>query len=241
MPIAAAIAGAAVIGAGASIVSGNKAASAATKAAQSTNDTNLQIYNQQREDYAPWRSTGVSALGKLAKLYGLEGSGSGVIGQSGIIGGPQNGYGQFLDGQHVADHGWSIPAANDNRFADFYASPDYQFRLNEGIKAIERSKSAAGKLRSIDATKSIGSWAQGQASSEYGNYVNRLASLAGIGQQATDSTSQAASNFAANTANANAAAGNARASAYANTGSAINQGVSNIASAYLYSKGYGGK
>ena len=76
------------------------------------------------------------------------------------------------------------------------------------------------------------------AAGEYGNYVNRLAALAGIGQQATDSSAAAGANYANATSNNLMNAGNARASAYANTGSAINSTVSNLAGAYLYSSGY---
>ena len=247
--VAVAIGGAALIGGVASVVTGNKAANAAKEAATTASDTSLQIYNQQRSDFEPWRQTGVNALSKLAKLYGVGGTGSGgVTGGYRPTQGGQAGYGQFGDGQFFSDRGWTVPTpadatgtgpANDNPFGEFYASPDYQFRLQQGIKAIERSKAASGKLRSIDAVKSINNYAQGEASSEYGNYVNRLAALAGIGQSATESTANAASQYGANANNATMAAGNARASAYANTGSAINQGVSNIAAAYLYNKGYG--
>lgn len=262
--VAVAIGAAAVVGGVTSVISGNKAANAAKDASTAANDVQRYMYDQTRADYAPWRNTGTAALGKLAKLYGVSPQGGGVAGNFGGYPAQNSmGYSSYGDiagmdsgstslspyaYQRLTDQGLlnqTTPAndntgAPDDRFKDFYDSPDYQFRLSEGMKAIERSASASGKLRSGATMKSIGNYAQGVASSEYGNNVNRLASLAGIGQSATDSSAQAGQNFANQTGNNLINAGNARASAYANTGSAINGTVSNLAGAYLYTKGYGG-
>lgn len=73
MPIGATI-GAAVIGAGASIYTGSKAAGAQKSAANQQIAAQQQQFNQTRADLAPWRSTGGSALEKLSQLYGLNGS-----------------------------------------------------------------------------------------------------------------------------------------------------------------------
>lgn len=258
MGVAAAIAGAAVVGAGASIISGNKAAGAVKDAAQQSSDVQRYMYDKSRADYAPWRTVGTNALNKLAKIYGVApetlmpswgqqattpgnlaanyGMGNdmwgGVVGGGGVSGNYQG-----LPTQQPT----TAQATNDNGpFADFYKSPDYQFRLNEGMKAIERSAAARGGLRSGATMKAVGNYAQGVASGEWNSYVNRLAALAGIGQQATQDTAALGQNYANAASNAFTNAGNARASAYANTGSAINQGVQNVAAAYLYNKGYGG-
>lgn len=241
-----AIIGASVIGAGSSIISGNKAAKAAKSAATQANDTERYIYDTTRADYAPFREVGYGALGKLADMYGIPRS-------TGPSASPGSGtsalYSQFgLDGRGGGDY-FNLPSAGGAGgatasgmtpgFDGFKASPGYQFRLSEGLKAIERSAAARGGLRSGATMKSIGRFADGTASSEYENFANRLAALAGVGQSATGSTAAAGQAFASGTgANLNAA-GAARASAYANTGNAINQGVSNLASAYLYNQGYG--
>ena len=256
MPVAA-IAAAAVVGAGAAIITGNKSANAVKDAAQQSADVQRYMYDQSRSDYAPWRSVGVNALNKLAKIYGVApetmmpswgqqaATQGGVAGNYGMTNDLWGGYNyggvtgnyQGLPTQQQT----TAQSANDNDpFADFYKSPDYQFRLNEGMKAIERSAAARGGLRSGATMKAVGNYAQGVASGEWNNYVNRLSALAGIGQQATQDTANLGQNYANAASNAFTNAGNARASAYANTGSAINQGVSNVAAAYLYNKGYGG-
>ena len=67
-------------------------------------------------------------------------------------------------------------------------SPGYQFRLNEGMKALQRSAAARGTLLTGGTLKGLERYAQDYASNEYGTRVNQLAGLAGIGQTATDRT-----------------------------------------------------
>lgn len=74
MPPAAVVLGASAIGGAASIISGNKAAKAQEQAAAQSIAEQQRQYNQTRDDLAPWRSTGGSALAKLSDLYGLGGN-----------------------------------------------------------------------------------------------------------------------------------------------------------------------
>lgn len=62
------------------------------------------------------------------------------------------------------------------RFEDrpFTADPGYQFRLQEGQKALERSAAARGGLFSGRAAKDLTNYGQGAASQEYGNAFNRF-------------------------------------------------------------------
>lgn len=245
MPIGAAIAGSAVIGAGTSIVMGNKAAGAARDAAADAAAVQKYQYDTTRADYGPYRAVGYNALNKLAGLYGVGTENAmvgGMTGQSGAGGRVVSlpGGGSYT----VPGTATGTPAKGAANgapdYGGFYASPSYQFRLDEGMKAIQRSAAARGGLNTGATMKSINNFAQGTASTEFDNYANRIAALAGVGQSATGATAQAGQNYANGAANAYTNAGNARASAYQNTGNAINQGISNIASAYLYSDGYGG-
>ena len=51
--------------------------------------------------------------------------------------------------------------------------PGYQFRLNQGLKAIQAGAAAKGNLFSGGTLKSLNDYAQNQASNEYGNVYNR--------------------------------------------------------------------
>ena len=109
MPVAA-IVGASVIGAGASIVSAKKAAKAATKAADLSVAEQRRQYDQTRADQAPYRETGANALDRPAGLYGVQRTGA-----------------------TAATNADGTPAA----YGGFQATPGYQFRRDEGLKAID--------------------------------------------------------------------------------------------------------
>lgn len=108
--VAVVIGGAAVIGAGASIVSGNKAAKAQEQGNAQAIAEQRREYDLTRTDYAPWRTAGAAAVNKLMSAYGLApatGTGATGTGSTGAYGG-------------------------------FFTSPGYQFRMDEGLKAIDR-------------------------------------------------------------------------------------------------------
>jgi hypothetical protein len=67
-------------------------------------------------------------------------------------------------------------------YSAFFKSPGYEFRFNEGLRASDRSAAARGMLMSGGHMRELQRYGQGLASSEFGNYANRLSSLAGIGQ-----------------------------------------------------------
>jgi hypothetical protein len=73
MCVAAAIGGAAVIGAGASIYGANKSAHAQKDAANQANSTQMAMYNQTRSDLGGYRGVGNDAASALANFYGLGG------------------------------------------------------------------------------------------------------------------------------------------------------------------------
>lgn len=206
MCIAAAIAGAAVVGAGASIYSGNKAASAQTAAANSSIAEQNSEYNQTRADQAPGRVAGASALDQISKLYGLDST---------------DANGNVVKGTGKAD------------FSGFTNSPDFQFNLQQGQDAINRSAASRGGLLSGAAVKAGQTYATGLADQNFQQYVGNLSGVAGLGQQATNATQAAGTNAANSISGAYTQAGNARASAYENTGNTINGSANSLAGNYL--------
>jgi hypothetical protein len=79
--------------------------------------------------------------------------------------------------------------------ADYEQDPGYQFRLEQGQKALERSGALRGMLNSGQTLKALTGYAQGMASQEYQNAFNRfmqqraqryqmLSDLAGMGERA---------------------------------------------------------
>lgn len=218
----AAILGSAALSAGVGALSASKAASAQTKAAESANQVTLQQlaqqqkqYEQDRSDLLPYREAGYTALGQLGK-----GTGAG---------------GEFN---------------RDFAMSDYQADPGYAFRLEQGQRGVEASAAARGGVLSGGTLKALARYNQGAASQEYGasydrwrasttDRFNRLASVAGVGQTATNAGIAAAgANSAAQMAGAGRvadnllSAGNARASQYVAQGNAIG-GALGQAGSYL--------
>lgn len=176
MCIAAAIAGAAVVGAGATIYSAKQAGDAADEAGQNqltqVGESRRQ-YDQSRADLAPWREAGTNALRELQN--------------------PVN----------------------------FHKDPGYDFAYNEGQRALERRQVASGNSLGGGALKALERYGQGMADQQFGSYINRQQSLAGIGQSATNTTAQLGQNALSQQGQAYANAGqfgtsaaDARASGY---------------------------
>lgn len=78
---------------------------------------------------------------------------------------------------------------------DVYDDPSYQFRLNQGLGAVQQSAAAQGNLLSGATLKALNNYAQDSASQEYHNaynrfnadqtnQYNRLSNLIGMGQNA---------------------------------------------------------
>lgn len=119
---------------------------------------------------------------------------------------------------------------------DIYDDPSYQFRLNEGLNAVQSSAAGQGGLLSGATLKALNNYAQDSASQEYQNaynrfnsdqtnQYNRLANLVGVGQNAAAQvgnaglqTAQAVANNTMQGANAQAAgviqAGNRQANTF---------------------------
>jgi hypothetical protein len=125
----------------------------------------------------------------------------------------------------------------------FQADPGYNFRMAEGIKALERSAAARGLLQSGGTLKGIQQYGQNLASSEYENafsryltqrearmdpyrYLTGQGQAAAVGQAANVGTTGAAlAEIAAQRGNVQAAQAAGTAGAIGNAFSSIGQGV----------------
>lgn len=198
---------------GGALISANAAGNAADAQSQSAADSNAlqkQMFDKQTELNAPFRDNGLAGQNRLMDLLGLS-TNTGAAG-----------FGS---------------AAKTFGASDFQADPGYQFRLDQGQKAIERSAAARGGVLSGAAVKAASDYNQGAASQEYGNAYNRfqtdrtnllnpLQSLAGQGQTASNAMATNAGNYGVNAGNTLTQAGNAQASGYIGQANAVNNGIS---------------
>jgi hypothetical protein len=136
--------------------------------------------------------------------------------------------------------GWAM---KDFAPSDLTTDPSYQWRLQQGQQALERSAAAKGGLSSGGFMKDLTNYAQGAASQEYGNAFNRfqtqrsaklapLQSLAGVGQSAAGTVGNAAQSYGNNGANLITGAGNATAAGQVGAANAITSALGQGLSQY---------
>jgi len=220
---AGAMVGSALIGANASksaartqAAAAGEAADAQLQASRESIEAQERAFERQVELQEPFREAGMKGQNELMRLLGLSGD------------------------VNAKDYG---TLARSFTGQDMYKDPGYAFRLNEGIKALDRSAAARGGLLSGNQLRGVTQFGQDYATNEYQNAFNRyqaersarlnpLQSLAGQAQSTANTLTNAAGNLgssqaAALMAGGNAAAagligaGNARASGYMGTANAI--------------------
>lgn len=259
--------GAAAIGSSAS----KSAANAQAQASREANQLQRDALQQTRIDNAPWMFAGQSALYGLMDNLGLSrpvnpifyDPNSGPIGSQYAQGSQGNSNAMTglpspagTGGQNVGVAPDSLPGQTSNATSawgsggmtqslGFQQTPGYQFALTQSNNEIQNRLAALGMAGSGDALNAISRNTVGYANQEYGNYLNRLAAMAGMGQTATQNNNAATMGAANNMSNIAMQSGNNRASS-------IMQGANswNTALGYLtnpngpvmnaFSQGWGG-
>jgi len=222
------------------------AADAQAQAAANSTALQKDIFNKQVELQAPFRAGGLTAQNRLLTLLGLNPMDAAVYGTKG-----ENGASTLPQGLNVDPNSPDFGKyARDFSMADYQADPGYAFRLKEGLKALDAQAAARGGMISGAALKAAGRYGQDYASNEYANAFNRyqtnrsnqlqpLQSLMGVGQTATNATSNAAGNYGAAAGSNALAAGNALASGAVGQANAWNSAFGGVGKAFNSST-YGG-
>lgn len=123
-------------------------------------------------------------------------------------------YNQGMQGYDMLANflGVNGPGKQQAAFDNYVQGPDVQFRMNQGINAIDNSSAArTGGVMTGGLLKRLNEYGQGVATQDFGNYLQRLGAFAGSGQNAANALN--ASNYqtaglisAANTSEGNAIA-----------------------------------
>lgn len=223
MGIETAIIGGALVGGGLSFLGSKKQSSAAESAANAqvaggdrATQAQLEMYNQSRDDLAPWRESGERGLRDLERTTQQ-------------YKGELRGYKQMVDDP-----------------SSYKQSPDFQFRQKEGLKAMGAAFSAGGLDRGpvpkafAEYNMGLASGGYQDAVNRQGGYLGRLESLmnryagnAGVGQTAATNTAQMGQQSAGNMGNIAMNQGNAIAGGQINQANAttgLYNNLSNIGS-----------
>jgi hypothetical protein len=132
----------------------------AEEAARQRNQGLQQGYNELSGLYGQGRDALTSSAGKASDLYSNLLSSYGPGAQA---------YGDAAGANGQA--GYARAKTN------FQTDPGYQFTMDQGLQALQRTHAAAGNLASGNADADTLKYATGLADQGYGNYVQRLATV----------------------------------------------------------------
>lgn len=125
-----------------------------------------------------------------------------------------------------------MQALNGGNLGKFFESPEYQFTRQQGISAQDASAASRGNLFGGSHSRDLTNYASGLASQQYGNYYNRLAAMAGIGQNTASNLGSVGQNYANAVGNNMFNAANTRASSYQQQADANSQLAGNVGSSF---------
>lgn len=148
--------------------------------------------------------------------------------------------GQTFDTMEAAQAYANANATGGVEYGGYTKTPGYDFRLNEGIRALDNSAASRGNLLSGATQKAALQYGQNYATNEYGNYMNRLAGLTDGGMAAATGQNAAGQNAAAGISNAYANIGNAQAAGAVGVGNALSGTLNNISGIWGYQKALNG-
>ena len=197
MPVVAAIIGGSVIAGAATVISGRQASRASERATSAAIDKEWEMYQQSREDYAPWREAGTEALTSLQQLVAAgpgefkpEETPGYKFGFEELVSpylSAQSARGKRLSGETLkglTEYGVGYAEkAYDNFLNRYYA------KMNPLLSLAGLGQTAAGGTAqsALDIGKSIGTL-QGQNALTQGNIASgTTAVMGGIGQNALKS------------------------------------------------------
>lgn len=123
-------------------------------------------------------------------------------------------------------------AAGTPDMSAFTASPDYNFRRDEGTRDINNSFAARGGALSGNALRGITDFNSNLASGEFNNFVQRRLQEAGLGGAATSQAVSSGNYTSGNVSNLLQAGGNARASGIVNASNATTSGLNDLGGWY---------
>lgn len=142
--------------------------------------------------------------------------------------------------QNGMDASGYLSRLNSGDMSKFFTSPDYNFRLNQGMNTLQNSAAARGGLLSGNAMRAISDYGQNTAASEYGNYWNRMFQQMQTGQNGALGQASVGANQAGQIGNTMMGQGQAQASGVVGAANSINGGIQNYGFLNAYANRNGG-
>lgn len=212
--------GAIALGAGAlgSAALSSSAAGKASRAATQAADQSAQVQREQQQAAQlrldPFAQRGNAAGNQINALLGLGGGQQMPQQQPAFFGDQFGGFGEQFGGfgeqfggfggqfgqfqqpmQTMQPQQTTVEAARAG-FDQFRDSTGYQFRLGEGMNALNSQYAGAGVVKSGAAMRDAVQLGQNFASNEFGNYLNALGNQQGVGLSGASAVAGVGQNFA---------------------------------------------
>jgi hypothetical protein len=127
-----------------------------------------------------------------------------------------------------------------DNYGGFQASPGYDWRVSQGMDAVQSSAAARGMLNSGATMSALQEQGQNLASGEYQTWMNRLAGMTDMGMGASGLQATAGANYAQGGSNALANVGNAQAAGAVGAGNAWGGAMQNMGGFLGYMQPPGG-
>ncbi len=194
------------------VIAGNSAKGAAqtqANAAQSAQATQLQMYNTNRDDQAPWRAAGGTAVGQL----GAGTQSGGQFDQT------------FNASKFQTDPGYQFRLDQGQRGVESSAAARGGILGGAALKGIDQYNQGFASNEYQNAYN--------RYNNDQTTRFNRLSDIAGLGQTATAQTGAVGANAANQIGSAQIGAGNAAAAGQVAQGNVINQGFQTLGNYYL--------
>lgn len=165
-----------------------KGANVQAVAADKASETEKSMFEQTRQDQMPWMKAGEAGLNQYAEMLGLT---------------------------KGADGGYTQGPVDMTKLVDrLKINPAYQFRLDQGLKAIENSAAARGGLLSGNTARALSDYGQEAATQAWGDILNSYGALSGLGQTQVNQLGGARERLAGNLGQNAMTGAAARASGY---------------------------
>lgn len=215
MSVGSAIVGSAIISGVMGQNAADSAADASRDAANMSREESARQFNITRGDTAPYRNIGEVGLYRLSDVLGL-----GLTDEQKKV---------------LTDRGLTVGGSPSDIIT---ATPGYAFRLSEAEKGLQRMQNAGGYRYSGRALKELARFNQDYASGEYGNYLESLYRLSGLGVNAVNTSAASGSAHAGRVGAINTNMGNAIGNATIAGASSINNAIQGGLGNYLTLRTY---
>lgn len=214
-----------------SFAGSKSAANSQEDAANTAAQTQLQMYNQNRQDLSTYRNLGTNASNDILNALGYTSDSTGKI--------------TGTDSSNPLQQTFSFDSSKLDQ------TPGYQFNLTQGLNAANASAAARGLGVSGADVKGAQSYAEGLADNYYNNYynqalntyqtnynsaannANRLYQLVNLGENASAQTAQQGASAAMNAGNYATSGANAAASGTIAGTNALTNSLTNAGNSYM--------